>query len=119
MCSMSTAYCPQTDGQTEHINQVIELYLRSYCNYKQNNWASILAMAEYAYNNSKLSSTTISPYYANYRLEPRTNWPTEIEFRNPASELYCHCVVGKYMKPKERLAESVELMKRNYTCEER
>jgi IS30 family transposase len=30
--SMSTAYHPQTDGQTERINQVIESYLRSYCN---------------------------------------------------------------------------------------
>jgi len=51
--SMSTAYHPQTDGQTERINQVIESYLRSYCNYEQNDWASMLAMAEYAYNNSK------------------------------------------------------------------
>ena len=34
--SMSTAYHPQTDGQTERINQVIEAYLRSYCNYEQN-----------------------------------------------------------------------------------
>jgi len=32
--SMSTAYHPQTDGQTERINQVIESYLRSYCNYE-------------------------------------------------------------------------------------
>jgi len=55
--SMSTAYHPQTDGQTECINQVIESYLRSYCNYEQNDWASMLAMAEYAYTNSKHSST--------------------------------------------------------------
>jgi hypothetical protein len=39
--SVSTAYHPQTDGQTERINQVIESYLRSYCNYEQNDWASI------------------------------------------------------------------------------
>jgi len=68
--SMSTAYHPQTDGQTERINQVIESYLRSYCNYKQNDGASMLAMAEYAYNNSKHSSTKISPFYANYGFEP-------------------------------------------------
>jgi len=46
--SMSTAYHPQTDGQTERINHVIESYLRSYCNYEQNDWASMVAMAEYA-----------------------------------------------------------------------
>jgi hypothetical protein len=51
--SICMAYHPQTNGQTECINQVIELYLRSYCNYEQTDWASMLAMAEYAYNNSK------------------------------------------------------------------
>jgi len=86
--SMSTAYHPQTDGQTERINEVIESYLRSYCNYEQNDWASMLAMAEYAYNNSKHSSTKIPPFYTNYGFEPRTTWPTEIQFKNPASELY-------------------------------
>ena len=85
--SLSTAYHPQTDGQTERINQVIEAHLRSYSNYEQNDWASMLAMVEYAYNNSKHSSTKISPFYANYGFEPRLNWPTEIHFQNPASEL--------------------------------
>ncbi|KAJ1043924.1 hypothetical protein NDA10_006755 [Ustilago hordei] len=37
--SLSTAYHPQTDGQTERVNQVIEQYLRMYCNYEQNDWA--------------------------------------------------------------------------------
>jgi len=78
--SMSTAYHPQTDRQTERMNQIIECYLRSYCNYEQNDWASMLAMAEYAYHNSKHSSTKISPFYANYGFEPQTTWPTEIQF---------------------------------------
>jgi transposase InsO family protein len=64
--SMSTAYHPQTDGKTERINQVIKSYLRSYCNYEQNDWASMLTMAECAYNNSKHTATKISPFYANY-----------------------------------------------------
>lgn len=45
---MRTAFHPQTDGQTERINQVIEAYLRSYCNYEQDDWVGMLAMAEYA-----------------------------------------------------------------------
>jgi len=57
--SMSTAFHPESDGQTERIDQVIESYRRSYCNYEQNDWASMLAIAEYAYNNSKHSSTKI------------------------------------------------------------
>jgi len=52
---MSTAYHPQTDRQTERMKQVSKAYLRSYCNYEQNDWASMLAMAEYVYNNSKHS----------------------------------------------------------------
>jgi len=78
--SMSTAYHPQSDGQTERINHVIESYLRFYCNYEQNDWASMLAMAEDAYNNSKHSATKISPLYGNYGFKPRTNWPTEVQF---------------------------------------
>jgi hypothetical protein len=113
-CSMFKAYHPQTDGQTERINQVIESYLRSYCNYEQNDWVSMLAMAEYAYNNSKHATTKISPFYANYGFEPRTTWPTEIQFRNPASEMYGHYMTGVHQKLKERLVESVDLMKKYY-----
>ena len=112
--SMSMAYHAQTDGQTERITQGIKSYLRSYCNYEQNDWASMLAMAEYANNNSKHSSTKISPFYANYGFEPRTTWPTEIQFRNPASELYGHYMTGIHTKLKERLSEAMESMKKNY-----
>jgi hypothetical protein len=112
--SMSTAYHPQTDGQTERINQVIESYLRSYCNYEQNDWASMLAMAEYAYNNSKHSATKISPFYTNYRFEPRTNWPTEVQFRNPASELYGHYMTSVHSKLSNQLKVSIEAMRKYY-----
>jgi len=112
--SMSTAYHPRTDRQTERINQVIESHLRSYCNYEHNDWASMRAMAEYAYNNSKHSSTKISPFYANYGFKPRTKWPTEIQFRNPESELYGYYMTGIHTKLEERLSEAMELMKNSY-----
>jgi len=47
----STAYHPQTDSQTERVNQELKQYLRLYCNYKQNNWAEWLLIAEFSYNN--------------------------------------------------------------------
>ncbi|KAJ1038600.1 hypothetical protein NDA10_004294 [Ustilago hordei] len=50
--SLSTAYHPQTDGQTERVNQVIEQYLRMYCNYEQNDWADLLDTAAFVYNNT-------------------------------------------------------------------
>jgi len=112
--SMSTAYHPQTDGQMERINQVIESYLRSYCNYERNDLASMLAMAEYAYNNSKHASTKISPFYANYGFQARKMWPTDIQFRHPASEIYGHYMNEVYQKLKQRLPESVEMMQKHY-----
>jgi len=111
---MSTAYHPQTDGQTEQIYHVTESYLRYHYNYEHSDWASMLAMAEYAYNSSKHSSTNISPFYANYGFKPRMNWPTEIQFKNPASELYGHYMNEVHRKLKKRLNEAEERMRKHY-----
>ncbi|KAJ1595253.1 hypothetical protein NDA11_006774 [Ustilago hordei] len=50
--SLSMAYHPQTDGQTERVNQVIEQYLRMYCNYEQDDWVNLLDTAAFVYNNT-------------------------------------------------------------------
>jgi len=42
-----TAYYPQTDGQTEQINQEIGIFLKHYINYQQDNWTDWLAAAEF------------------------------------------------------------------------
>ena len=47
-------------------------------------------MVEFVYNNSKHWGMKILPFDVNYFYEPRTNWPTDIRFRNPASEMYGH-----------------------------
>jgi hypothetical protein len=67
----STAYHPQTDGQTERVNAILEQYVRGYCNYQQDNWSELLTMAEFAYNNTVPSSTQLSPFFANYGFNPR------------------------------------------------
>jgi len=108
---MSTAFCPQTDGQTEHINQIIASYHRSYCNYEQNDWASNLAVAEYPYNHSKYSAMKISPVHAKYGFEPRLNWPPEIQLNNPASDLYAHYLTSINPKLSKQLEVSSEAMK--------
>jgi len=48
---LSTAFHPQTDGQTERMNAVMEQYMRSYLNYLQDDWADWLPIAEFASNN--------------------------------------------------------------------
>jgi hypothetical protein len=107
---MSTAFHPQTDGQTERVNQVLEAYLQEYCNYEQNDWAELLPLAEYAYNNSFSSATGLSPFYANYGFHPRTNWPTAEQPRNPGSELYAHWLQAIHSQAKDRLTTTRERM---------
>jgi hypothetical protein len=67
---LSTAFHPQTDGQTERQNQTIEQYLRCYCNYRQDDWYSKLPLAEFTYNNSVHSTTGLTPFYALYGYHP-------------------------------------------------
>ena len=67
----STSFHPQTDGQTERMNQTLEAYLRIFSNYQQDNWFDLLPLAEFAYNNVTQESTKMSPFYANYGLHPR------------------------------------------------
>jgi hypothetical protein len=50
MQNMSTAYHLQTDGQSEHANQCIEQYLHIYGNAQQDDWASLLPMAQFVHN---------------------------------------------------------------------
>lgn len=62
---MSTAYHPQTDGQTERANRTLEEMLRSYVNINHSDWDEHLPVLEMAYNNSKQISTGFSPFYLN------------------------------------------------------
>jgi chromodomain-containing protein/p58 integrase-like protein len=61
--AMSTAFHPETDGQTERNNRTLEQMLRNYVNYRQTDWDQHLAAAEFAYNNSKQASTGMSPFF--------------------------------------------------------
>jgi len=73
---MSSAFHPETDGQTERQNQVLEQYLRCFCSLEQENWAQWLSIAEYAYNDSVHSVTGITPFRAYTGLDPRgPGWP--------------------------------------------
>jgi hypothetical protein len=67
---LSTAFHPQTDGQTERLNQTLEQYLRSYVNHQQDNWVHILLIAQFAYNSAMTEATKVSPFFANYGYQP-------------------------------------------------
>jgi len=63
---LSTAFHPQTDGQTEQMNQELEQYLRLFVEHRQKNWLEWLASAEFAVNNKTHTVTKVSPFMANY-----------------------------------------------------
>jgi hypothetical protein len=67
----STAFHPESDGQTERVNQTLEQYLRIYCDHHQDDWSQLLPLAEFVYNNAKSASTGMSPFYANHGYHPR------------------------------------------------
>ena len=66
-----TAFHPQTDKQTERVNQELEQYLRMFIDHRQEQWPEWLGMTEFAYNNKVHSSTRTSPFKVNYRQDPR------------------------------------------------
>src|SRR3984957_5040942 len=82
--ALSTAFHPQTDGQTERTNRTLEQYLQAFVNYKQDNWAHLLPVAEFTINNAKNASTGFSPFYLANGYHPVT--PTSLV--NP-----CSCLI--------------------------
>lgn len=66
----TSGHHPEANGQAERTNQTLEQYLRFYCNYQQTDWASLLPLAEFAYNNAPHDSTGVSPFFANKGYNP-------------------------------------------------
>ncbi|KAJ1598737.1 hypothetical protein NDA14_007955 [Ustilago hordei] len=107
--SLSMAYHPQTDGQTERVNQVIEQYLRMYCNYEQNDWADLLDTAAFVYNNMVHNSIGVSPFFACYGWNPKAHpdIPQRLGVNDPGRFEYLmdgkeHC---KYLQEQIREAQ--------------
>ncbi|MBW0475469.1 hypothetical protein O181_015184 [Austropuccinia psidii MF-1] len=60
---LSTAFHPETDGQTARVNQILEQYLWMYVSYHDDVWHTWLPLDEFAYNNAEHSSTKKSPFF--------------------------------------------------------
>ncbi|KAA3472909.1 reverse transcriptase [Gossypium australe] len=72
---LSTAYHPQTDGQTEVLNRSLENYLRCMTGEMPTNWLQWLPLAEWWYNSSYHSSIQLTPYEALSRQPPPSHLP--------------------------------------------
>jgi hypothetical protein len=85
--SASTAYHPQSDGQTERVNQELEQYIRVFVNERQSDWDTLLPLGEFAYNNHVHSSTQHSPFFVDTGRNPRMGFepdqrPSKLEAVN-------------------------------------
>jgi hypothetical protein len=69
--SSSTAYHPQSDGQTECINQELEQYIQIFISERQNDWDTLLLLGEFAYNNHIHASTQHTPFFLDTGRHPR------------------------------------------------
>lgn len=101
---LSTAFHPQTDGQTERTNQTLECYLRCYSNYEQNDWPMLLASAEYACNNARSETTNKTPFEVVLTFTPSLRKNVEVhkpESENQASRGKAEQVLGSQRELKE------------------
>jgi hypothetical protein len=78
--NFNTAYHPESDGQTERVNQVIEDMLRMYVMDKPSKWEDYLHLVEFAYNNGYQASLKMSPFEALYGRKCNT----PVSWDNPA-----------------------------------
>ena len=87
----STAFHPQTDGQTERIYASIEEYLRPHFNYLQDDCVQYLSLAEFDANNQESATTGASPFLATSGFNPRLDFELNIRIDNPREEQAQEC----------------------------
>lgn len=83
--AMSSSYHPQTDGETERVNQDIGAYLRLFCMTNPEKWLELLPVMEFAHNNRVHSVTRQTPFYLMNGTEPRSIPPCIRKIQHPIS----------------------------------
>jgi len=97
---LSTAYHPQTDGQTERVNQELEQYLRVFIDHRQEQWLDWLRTAEFAYNNKIHTTTKVSLFKVNYGQNPRMGFEGRRKGKYKA--------VGKFVEKMRKIQEEAK-----------
>jgi hypothetical protein len=69
---MSSSFHPQTDGQTERVNQSLETYLRHFVSVELNDWDTLLSCAKFAHNAAVNETLRAAPFKLTYDYNPRT-----------------------------------------------
>jgi len=86
--NFSTSFHPQSDGQTERVNALLEIYLRHYVSANQRDWAKLLDVAQFSYNLQKSESTGRSPFEVVTGQQPLTPSSLAISYKGPSPPAY-------------------------------
>jgi RNase H-like domain found in reverse transcriptase/Reverse transcriptase (RNA-dependent DNA polymerase)/Integrase zinc binding domain/Chromo (CHRromatin Organisation MOdifier) domain len=113
MCN-STAYHPQTDGQTERVNQELEQFLRVFVNERQNNWYDLLPMAEFQYNNHCHSATQSTPFMLDTGRDPRMGFEPHPRSRLEAANEFVNRMKSASEEARSALAKAKDDMAKYY-----
>ncbi|SJL06738.1 uncharacterized protein ARMOST_10080 [Armillaria ostoyae] len=116
----STAFHPQMDGQTEHINQEIEKYLRIFINYQRTNRPDWLPLA-FQHNNWIHSATGKSPFFVNYGRNPcvTPDSNSHAPLCTPTSEKFKNTMKLIHNETKAALTKAAEQMQTQYDKKKR
>ncbi|GLB34668.1 putative retrotransposable element tf2 155 kda protein type 1-like [Lyophyllum shimeji] len=113
--STSTAYHPQSDGQTERVNQELEQYLRVFCNERQDDWDDLLPEAEFQYNNHVHSATKFTPFMLDTGRNPRMGFePRPLNSNNETANEFFERMKLAQEEAKAALAKAKDDMARYY-----
>ena len=118
---LSTAYHPQTDGQTERANRMLEEMLRSYIHPHGDDWDIHLSEVEFAYNNSEQRSTGQTPFYITHGFHPRTPidlYNPEIAEETPAASAFVQQMIERTSGRGSRSGRSQPATKRTSSIAE-
>jgi len=113
----STAYHPQTDRQTEQVNQELEQYLQIFVGERQDDWYTLPPPAEFSYNNHIHSSTQQTPFHLDTSQHPRMGFephqpPSRFEAINESTDQ----MKDTLEEAKSALAKAKDNMAWYYNC---
>ena len=106
--TFSTAFHPQTNGQTEWVNGVLNQYLRNFVSADQRDWADYMGLAEFSYNAATHSATKQSPFKVAYGVEPLQ--PADLALEGAHSTLEFNQDGEDLAQKREQVLEKTKLM---------
>ena len=110
---MSTAYHPQSDGQTERSNRTLEEMLRHFVTPNQDDWDLRLPCCEFAVNNAWNAATGSTPFFLNFGAHPRSPVSTDVYCSLPGAKAFEERVNDAIARARNCMQSAAERMKKN------